>query len=86
MARATRTSSDAEAGIPSAILYLGLLAWCWRRVRPAAPLGAAGRASVLFLALLSLLHDPLFHAEVSMAVVLALGLAQGATEEEEAQR
>jgi O-antigen ligase len=73
----------AEAGIPAAILYLVLLLWCWRRVLPAAALGAAGRASVLFLALLSLLHDPLFHAEVSMAVVLALGLAQGATEEEQ---
>ena len=73
----------AEAGLPAALLYLVLLFWCWRRVHPAAPLGAAGRASVLFLALLSLLHDPLFHAEVSMAVVLALGLAQGATQEEE---
>jgi O-antigen ligase len=76
----------AEAGIPAAILYLVLLLWCWRRVRPAAPLGASGRASVLFFALLSLLHDPLFHAEVSMAVVLALGLAQGATEEEDGRR
>lgn len=73
----------AEAGLPAAVLYLALLAWCWRRVRPSAPLGAAGRASALFLALVSLLHDPLFHAEVSMAVVLALGLAQGATEEDE---
>ena len=75
----------AEAGVPAALLYLAVLLWCWRRVRPSAPLGAAGRASALFLALVSLLHDPLFHAEVSMAVVLALGLAQGATEENEEQ-
>jgi len=68
----------AEAGLPAAILYLVLLGFCWRRVRPAPPLGAAGRAGVAFLALLGLLHDPLFHAEVSMAAVLALGLARGA--------
>jgi O-antigen ligase len=68
----------AEAGLPAAILYLLLLGWCWRTARPAAPLGAAGRASVAFLALVSLLHDPLFHAEVSMAAVLMLGAARGA--------
>jgi O-antigen ligase len=72
----------AEAGVPAGLLYAAVLLWCWRRTRPAAPLGAAGRASVVFLGLVSLLHDPLFHAEVSMAAVLALGLAQGATEEE----
>jgi O-antigen ligase len=75
----------AEAGIPAALLFVAVLVWCWRRVRPARPLGAAGRASLVFLALVSLLHDPLFHAEVSMAVVLALGLALGATEEDEGQ-
>jgi O-antigen ligase len=73
----------AEAGLPAGILYLAVLLWCWLRVRPRAPLGAAGRASVIFLGLVSLLHDPLFHAEVSMAAVLALGLAQGMTEEDE---
>jgi O-antigen ligase len=73
----------AEAGIPAAVLFLAVLVWCWRRLRPTRPLGAGGRASIVFLALLSLLHDPLFHAEVSMAVVLALGLALGATEEDE---
>lgn len=68
----------AEAGIPAALLYIVLLTWCWRAVRPDLPLGAAGRASVAFLALVGLLHDPLFHAEVSMAAVLALGVARGA--------
>ncbi|MGO9832049.1 MAG: O-antigen ligase family protein [Myxococcaceae bacterium] len=67
----------AEAGVPAALLYVLVLAWCWRRVQPKWALGAAGRASVVFLALVSVLHDPLFHAEVSMAAVLALGLAQG---------
>jgi O-antigen ligase len=73
----------AEAGLPAAILYLVVLLWCWRSARPSAPLGAAGRASVVFLGLVGLLHDPLFHAEVSMAAVLALGLARGATAEAE---
>jgi O-antigen ligase len=75
----------AEAGIPAAVLFVTVLVWCWRRLQPGRPLGAGGRASIVFLALLSLLHDPLFHAEVSMAVVLALGLALGATEEGEGQ-
>jgi O-antigen ligase len=73
----------AEAGLPAAVLYLAVLVWCWRRARPASALGAAGRASVIFLGLVSLLHDPLFHAEVSMAAVLSLGLSQGVTEEDE---
>jgi len=73
----------AEAGIPAALLFIALLLFCWRSVRPTRPLGAAGHSSIVFLALVSLLHDPLFHAEVSMAVVLALGLALGATEEDE---
>ena len=73
----------AEAGLPAALLYLLVLGWCWRAVRPRLALGAAGRASVVFLALVSLVHDPLFHAEVSMAAVLALGLAQGVRQEEE---
>ena len=72
----------AEAGLPAALLYLLVLLWCWRATQPQRPLGAAGRASVVFLALVSLVHDPLFHAEVSMAVVLALGLAQGMREDE----
>ncbi len=75
----------AEAGIPAALLFIALLVFCWRSITPARPLGAAGRSSIVFLALLSLLHDPLFHAEVSMAVVLALGLALGATQEGESQ-
>jgi O-antigen ligase len=75
----------AEAGIPAALLFIAVLIFCWRRLQPARPLGAAGRSSLVFLALVSLLHDPLFHAEVSMAVVLALGLALGATEEDEPQ-
>jgi len=35
------------------------------------------RACLIFFALISLLHDPLFHPESSMAVVLALGAAAG---------
>ena len=73
----------AEAGLPAGLLYILVLVWCWRAVRPGDSLGAAGRASVVFLALVSLVHDPLFHAEVSMAAVLAFGLAQGMREKAE---
>lgn len=76
----------AEAGLPAAVLYLLILFSCWRGALPAAPLGAAGRASVLFLGLVGLLHDPLFHAEVSMAAVLALGLSQGPSAEDEEEK
>jgi O-antigen ligase len=73
----------AEAGLPAALLYLLVLLFVWRGALPAVPLGAAGRASVLFLGLVGLLHDPLFHAEVSMAAVLALGLSQASRVEAE---
>jgi O-antigen ligase len=76
----------AEAGLPAALLYALLLAWCWRSALPSQALGAAGRGSVVFLALVSLLHDPLFHAEVSMAAVLALGVARGAGRDGEDSR
>jgi O-antigen ligase len=73
----------AEAGLPAALLYLLVLAWCWRSAVPTGLLGAAGRGSVVFLVLVSLLHDPLFHAEVSMAAVLVLGAALGLSRERE---
>lgn len=63
-----------EIGIPGALLLLMLLAWLWRRTPGRTPAGAAARGCVLFIALLSFLHDPLFHSEVSMAFALALGI------------
>ena len=66
-------SLAAEAGIPAALLLGLLLAWLWRRLPREPGAGAAGQGCLLLFALLGLLHDPLFHAEVSMALALALG-------------
>jgi O-antigen ligase len=66
-------SLAADAGLPAAVLLCGWLFWLWRRMPWSSPAGTAGRACLLFIGLLSALHDPLFHAEVSMALTLALG-------------
>lgn len=70
-------SVAADAGIPAAALLGVLLVWLWRRLPARSGAGAAGRGCLVFLALLGLLHDPLFHAEVSMALALALGAGLG---------
>jgi O-antigen ligase len=71
-------TAAAELGIPGALLFAWLLLSlgraCWRA-------GGNARVGVAVLALwiaLGMLHDPLFHAEVSLAVVLAVGLCRGA--------
>lgn len=62
----------AEAGLPAAVALVAWtlqLAWAaWRR-RRAGPWVAV----VLVFGLLTLLHDPLFHAETSLGCMLALG-------------
>jgi len=60
-----------EAGVPGAAIFLAMLIWLAARLwsRQA----AAGLGVLLYLALTGLLHDPLFHAETSMAI--AFGLA-----------
>jgi len=69
-------SAAAETGAVGLALLLVLLVWLVRRTAAsAATLGGAGLATVAFLLLLGLVHDPLFHAEVSLAFMLCLGLA-----------
>jgi hypothetical protein len=69
----------AEGGIAHALLFLILLAWLTAWFYRAAPSAArtTGLAGVAFLVLLSLLHDPLFHAVTSQAVTLLLGACVG---------
>jgi O-antigen ligase len=64
----------AEAGIPAALLFLVMLVVAFHAAGGTSPQAAAARGSVVLLGVLSLLHDPLFHAVVSMAAVLAIGL------------
>jgi O-antigen ligase len=70
-------SVAAEAGVPGALGFLALLAWlgarAWRR-----PLGAVTLGALALFVTLSLAHDPLFQAPVSMALVLCLGLGLSA--------
>ncbi|MCI0572490.1 MAG: O-antigen ligase family protein [Myxococcaceae bacterium] len=65
----------AETGVVGAVLFLLLLAGLARKLEPSRWEGAAGLGSLTLFALLSLVHDPLFHAQFSMALALALGAA-----------
>jgi O-antigen ligase len=69
-----------EIGVPGVALFAVLLVWLWRRLQTSAA-GEVGRACLVFFVLVSALHDPLYHAESSLAVVLALGLALGVRRE-----
>lgn len=69
----------AETGILGLLLFLHLFAWLVWRMRRSEALGLAGVATAVFFVVLSLAHDPLFHAEPSLAFVLAFGLATSAT-------
>ena len=67
----------AEAGLPAAILLvLALLGWL-RRGLGQLPAGGLLVAGVTLFVLLSLLHDPLFHVESSLALMLLLGAGLG---------
>ena len=66
-------SMAAETGIPGAILFIALLGWLAARAR-GRPYGALTQGSIALFALLSLAHDPLFQAPVSMALMLVIGL------------
>ncbi len=65
----------AEAGIPALLLFCFVLAWLGSTIELRRPEGAAGASALLFFVLLSLLHDPLYHGEFSMALILTLGAA-----------
>ncbi|MDP1823037.1 MAG: O-antigen ligase family protein [Archangium sp.] len=66
-------SMAAETGIPGALGFIALLIWLALSAR-GRPYGAMTQGSIVFFALLSLAHDPLFQAPVSMAMMLAIGL------------
>jgi len=61
-----------EAGVPGAAIFLAMLIWLAARLWPQ---GAAGLGILLYLALMGLLHDPLFHPETSMAIAFGLAAA-----------
>jgi O-antigen ligase len=63
----------AETGVIGALLFVLLLLGLARSLTPMHWEGAAGLASLVLFALLSLVHDPLFHPQFSMALALALG-------------
>jgi O-antigen ligase len=67
-------SMAAETGIPGALLFCGMLVALALRMKPSLPTGAFGLSALLFFGLLSLVHDPLFHAPLSMAIVLSAGV------------
>jgi len=68
----------AEAGLPAAFLLLMQLALFAALAVRSLPRGAFLAGAVSLVVLLSLLHDPLFHAESSLALSLALGAGLGA--------
>jgi O-antigen ligase len=63
-------SIAAEVGIPGALLFIGMLALLWRKLWPGA---------LVHFALLSFVHDPLFHPTYSQALMLALALRPDAS-------
>jgi O-antigen ligase len=68
----------AEAGLPAAAWLIALLVtWLVLGLRRL-PGGALLVGGVTLFALLGLLHDPLFHAESSFALMLLLGAGLGA--------
>ncbi|MEW5743113.1 MAG: O-antigen ligase family protein [Myxococcota bacterium] len=68
----------AEAGVPAVLLLLASLILLARRGLSALPEGALGVGAVGLFFLLALLHDPLFHPESSLALMLLLGAGFGA--------
>ncbi len=64
-----------ETGIPGALLFILWLLSLGARLDPSTQGGAFGWGALAYFALLSLVHDPLFHATFSMAFVLALAWA-----------
>jgi O-antigen ligase len=72
-------SVAAEQGAVGLLLYVLLWGWLLRKMRLDTVEGIAGFASLTYLLLLGLLHDPLFHPEVSLALMLAAGLGLAAS-------
>nr|WP_225937022.1 O-antigen ligase family protein [Myxococcus sp. RHSTA-1-4] len=67
-------SVAAELGLPGLVFFLVLLVSVARRMTLAHPAGVAGVGALCFFLLLSAVHDPLFQAPFSMALVLAFAV------------
>ena len=65
-------SMAAETGVPGAAFFVALLVWLGWRARKAGALAPVTLGALAQFAVLSVVHDPLFQAPYSMAVVLAL--------------
>jgi O-antigen ligase len=74
-------SMAAEMGAPGLGLFLWLLIWLALKMGIGQAQGLAGTSALLFFCLLSLFHDPLYHAEFSMGLVLVLGAAMARVDE-----
>lgn len=67
----------AELGTPSMLWFVAVLALCAAQAVKAGRDGAGALGALVIIVGLSLLHDPLFHAEASMALFGGLGAALG---------
>jgi O-antigen ligase len=67
----------AEAGLPAALLLVAVLLLWLRAALRTLPAGALLAGGVALFGLLSALHDPLFHVESSLALMLLLGVGLG---------
>lgn len=66
-------SMAAESGVPGGLLFVFLLGWLAWTAR-SRPFGALTQGALGLFAVLSLAHDPLFQAPVSLALVLCIGI------------
>lgn len=67
-------SIAAETGIPGAVGFVAMLVWMVVQARRRGGDGVLAAGVLAQFAVLSLVHDPLFQAPYSMALVLGLGL------------
>jgi O-antigen ligase len=78
-------SLAAESGVIGGLLFLVLLASIARVMWQRRPASLGPLCALAVFTLLSLTHDPLFHAELSLGLVLVLGLGQAVTPAEPGQ-
>ncbi|MDX2009342.1 MAG: O-antigen ligase family protein [Myxococcaceae bacterium] len=67
----------AEGGVPALVTLLALLAWVAAQGLRQGRAGAGAMGALVLVVGLSALHDPLFHAESSLALFGALGAGLG---------
>ena len=78
-------SLAAEVGVPAALALIAFLLSLAVKAWRARPSGVALLGVLTVFVLLCLLHDPLFHAESSLAFMLALGAGLGLIERRQAE-